>query len=134
MEKSYEILWKSSVENDDLRIQEILSKIENIDNFNLNGWNAIILAAFNHSMDALAVLIQNGANINSTNANGTSVFMYAKTKCLGTRDYEILDFLLANDADINHRDNKAGWTVLQYVQDAGDIHMVEYLKNNGAVI
>lgn len=120
--------------NDALLISEISPKIGNIDHFNRNGWNAIILAAFNHSVDALAILIQNGANINSTNVNGTSVFMYAKTKCLGTRDYEILDFLLANGADINHRDNKSGWTVLQYVQDAGDMHLAEYLKSNGAVI
>lgn len=134
MEKYYELLWTAAIENDALMIDEISPKIGNIDHFNRNGWNAIILAAFNHNEDALAVLIQNGANINCKNINGTSVFMYAKTKCLGTKDYKLLDFLLANGADINHRDNKLKWTVLQYVQDAGDMHMAEYLKNNGAVI
>jgi ankyrin repeat protein len=77
-------------------------------------------------------LLNNGANINSQNANGTSVFMFGKTKSLNTCKYDFLDFLITQGADINMRDKKRGWSVLQYVEEAGDMEMALFLKNNGA--
>lgn len=115
------------------KIREILPYIIDINKSNDKGWNAIIIAAFNHHLDILRFLIQNGADINSTNINGTSVFMYAKTKVLQNDNYEILDFLIENGADINTRDKKNNWTVLDYARSGNHAALIKYLLTKGAI-
>ena len=115
-----------------IELQNVLPQISDINKPNEKGWNAIILAAFNHHIEIIKLLLQNGADINSTNANGTTVFMYAKTKVLENNNYEILDFLLANGAAINVRDFKNNWTVLDYVKQTNHQPLINYLINKGA--
>ena len=115
-----------------IELQNVLPQISDINKPNEKGWNAIILAAFNHHLEIIKLLLQNGADINSTNTNGTTVFMYAKTKVLENNNYEILDFLLANGAAINARDLKNNWTVLDYVKQTNHQPLINYLINKGA--
>ena len=115
-----------------IELQNVLPQISDINKPNEKGWNAIILAAFNHHLEIIKLLLQNGADINSTNANGTTVFMYAKTKVLENNNYEILDFLLANGAAINVRDFKNNWTVLDYVKQTNHQPLINYLISKGA--
>jgi ankyrin repeat protein len=103
----------------------------NINYRNEKGWNAIIVACYGHFYDVVSVLLANGADINSTNYKGTTVFMYAKTKCLETSDYRFLDYLLLNGANINAEDNK-GLTVLDYVEILNNKQMIDYLITKGA--
>lgn len=126
------MLWRGAETNDLELLKKVVEEVEDINLLNEQGWNAIILAAYNHNLEALKFLLLHGADINSTNPKGTTVFMYAKTKCLNTDNFKILDFLLAKGADINAKDKKAGWTVLQYVREAQDLEMLDYLVKNGA--
>jgi ankyrin repeat protein len=130
--KCYEIFWEATARNDISAIKRVMDDIEDVSKENEHGWSAIIMAAYNQNRDVVELLLKNGVNINSTNAKGTSVFMYGKTKSLHTGVYDFLDFLLLHGADINARDKKKGWSVLQYVEEEGDIEMAEYLKKNGA--
>lgn len=129
---NHEILWSSIVEGDIDKTREFVEKVENIDKPNNRGWNAIIMAAYNQNKEAMHILVKHGANINSTNPKGTSVFMYAKTKSLENRNFAFLDFVLSLGANINLRDSKKNWTVLDYVKEIGDAEMVSYLMNKGA--
>lgn len=113
-------------------LQKIIKHINDINKPNNKGWNAIILAAFNHHLEVVKLLLQNGANINSTNTKGTTVFMYAKTKVVENGNYEILDFLLQQGADINARDKKNNWTVLDYVKQTNHQPLINYLISKGA--
>ena len=70
------------------------------------GWSPIIISSFNQNYEALKLLIDFGANVNDVGVNGTSVFMYAKTKML-TQDnpnIKILKLLLDRGADITKKD------------------------------
>ncbi len=125
-------LWAAS-ENGDIELaKQLIPEIPNINQPNDKGWNAIILAAFNHHLEIIKLLLQSGADINSTNANGTTVFMYAKTKVLENNNYAILDFLLQQGANINARDLKNNWTVLDYVKQTNHQPLINYLISKGA--
>lgn len=130
---SLDNLWHSIVDGDIHKTKEFVDKVDNIDQPNDKGWNAIIMAAYNQNKPALEILVEKGANINSTNPKGTTVFMYAKTKCLENRNFGFLDFVLSLGADINARDKKKNWTVLDYVKDIGDEEMISYLLSKGAI-
>lgn len=95
------------------------------------GWTALTMAAFNQHFEVVKFLIECGANVNHANLNGTTVLMYAKTKVLETGDYTLLDCLLEAGADVNLRDNKRDWTVLQYVQELKHTEMENYFIKNG---
>lgn len=83
---------------------EGLNYIAGVNDRNQIGWSPIIVAAYNGRLDFIRHLISLGANVNDTNIKGTSVLMYAKDYFLRTDDFEIIDFLLANGADINKTD------------------------------
>jgi methionyl-tRNA formyltransferase len=120
-------------ENGDLaKVLEVIDKVENINSYNDLGRNAIIMAAFNHHVSIVKLLLDNGAYINSINKNGTTVFMYAKTKVLDNNNYSFLDFLLSNGAKINLKDYKNNWTVLDYVKELKHDGLINYLINKGA--
>jgi len=106
----------------------------NINVTNEKGWTPLVMAAFNQHMETVKVLVDAGADVNHQSINGTTVFMYAKTKVLETGEYLLLDYLLQVGAEINTRDFKKEWTVLQYVQDIGHAEMERYLMDKGATI
>ena len=128
----YQKFWDACEIGDFNEVQDTIHQIQDINKPNPQGWNAIILAAYNHHLNIVKLLLQNGADINSTNANGTTVFMYAKTKVLENNYYTILDFLLANGAVINARDKKNDWTVLDYVKQTNHQPLINYLISKGA--
>lgn len=130
---SYELFWKACEAGDLSTVKSLASKIDDINMRNPHGWNAMILATYNHHLPLMAYLLDIGADINSTNPKGTTVFMYAKTKVFQNSNYEILDFLLDRGAEINKRDTVNNWTVLDYVKAKGDDRMVAYLEAKGAV-
>lgn len=81
---------------------------------NQNGWNPIIIASFFGHKEIIEILLSMGADINSININGTTVFMYAKDYCIKVQNIELLQFLLLKGADpfIEDFNNK---TVFDYV-------------------
>lgn len=75
-----------------------------------NGDNALILAARNNHHNAVALLINHDADINSTDQNGRSAIFYA----IGNQNLNTFKFLVEkNDINLNLKDNR-GNTPLIY--------------------
>jgi ankyrin repeat protein len=129
----YQEFWDACENGDIDKINKIVSQITDINKSNSKGWNAIILAAYNHNLEIVKILLKYGANINSINQNGTTVFMYAKTKVLENNNFALLDFLIESGSDINRKDFKNNWTVLDYVKQTNNHQLITYLINKGAL-
>lgn len=114
-------------------VKEILETNKlNIDNKSPEGWTGLIISCFNQQYEIAQFLIENRADVNATNAKGTSVFMYAKTPILqNPNNTQILELLLEEGAEINHLDsyNKS---VLDYVIEKGAFKLGKWLISRGA--
>ena len=128
------LLHDAATKGDTLSVLQLIGDGVEIDCVNEKGWSALVMAAFNQHLDTVKVIIDAGANVNHQSVNGTTVFMYAKTKILNTADYSILDYLLNKGAKINLRDFTKKWTVLQYVRNIKHAEMEQYLIDKGASI
>lgn len=103
-----------------------------IDAVSEEGWTGLIMACFNQNNDVAKYLVENGANVNAANQNGTTVFMYAKTPVQKKpQETELLSYLLAHGADINALDNRH-WTVLDYVIENNADELACWLVEQGA--
>lgn len=71
---------------------------------NLKGWSPNIVAAYNGNIDVVDHLLALGADINETNANGTSLLMYAASYARSSRDKTLFTHLLEKGADLQQRD------------------------------
>lgn len=93
-------------------------------------WTALVVAAFNHSEEVLTWLIENGADVNYQNENGTTVLMYAKTQYLnrGSCSYPLLDKLISSGALVGKLD-KSGKSVIDYCEQFGDHELASYFKS-----
>jgi len=115
-------------------VKDVLSLLPMVEHVDIkNEWSrtGLAIAVRNENFEISKILFKNGANVNATNRNGTTIFMYAKTPVLKTKNTEILSWLLNSGANINACDNW-GLTVLDYVEREGDISMQLWMKGNGA--
>mgnify|MGYP002243026718 FL=1 len=64
-----------------------------------HGWTLLMVAAYNNSIDVCRYLIEQGADVNARNFNGTTVLMYAKDAVLRTENYNLIDLFLENGAN-----------------------------------
>jgi ankyrin repeat protein len=126
----YTKFWDACTNDDVISLLDVIEHVNEIDKKNHLGWSGIIMAAFNHSLSVIPILLTYKANINDVNEKGTTVFMYAKTKCVN-KNFKILSYLIKNGADINLRDNKKGWTVLDYVYKSENISLISFIQKNG---
>jgi ankyrin repeat protein len=120
--------------NGDLDTVKVILKTYklNIGMISPEGWTGLIIACFNENFKIAKFLIENNADVNATNLNGTSVFMYAKTPVQQNQEnIKILVLLLNGGADINHLDsyNKS---VLDYVIDNGAFELGKWMISKGA--
>ena len=72
--------------------------------------------------------MENGAQINVQNNNGTTVFMYAKDAALRNKDYSIIDLCLHFKADPYIRDYSSK-DLFDYLQDQS-VDLADYIKKN----
>lgn len=84
--------------------KELLNGLCGVHDRNERGWSPIIIAAFHGNEEVVKYLLSVGADINSTNVNGTSVLMYAKEHAIKTGRRGVFDLLLAYGADMGHMD------------------------------
>ena len=131
---SLTLLLDAAANGDTLSVIQLIRDGVDVNCVNDKGWSPLVMAAFNQHLDNIKLLIDSGANVNHQSVNGTTVFMYAKTKVLNTEDYSILDYLLNKGAKINLRDFTKKWTVLQYVRNINHVGMEQYLIDKGASI
>tara|TARA_B100000963_G_scaffold361702_1_gene398804 strand:+ start:3510 stop:4676 length:1167 start_codon:yes stop_codon:yes gene_type:complete len=86
------------------RAEELLSHLCGVNDCDENGWSPLIIAAYSGNLKVMKFLVKSGANVNAVNNNGTSVLMYAKDFALKNKDKRGFDFLVQNNANINHQD------------------------------
>ena len=81
-----------------------LKHIAGIHDRNDRGWSPIIVAAYNGNVQAVEYLLNNGADVNDRNHNGTTALMYAKDFSLKFRDKKVFDLLMKFGADPELKD------------------------------
>ena len=91
------------------------------------GITELMMAAMNGDADAVASLINSGADVNATDAGNSTALMWSAPN--GNAD--IARILIANGADITARDNGNG-TALMRSAAAGNVEIVNLLLDNGA--
>ena len=96
------------------------------------GWTPLVVAAFHQQEAVIDALLSRGADVNATNRKGTTVLMYAKTALLNkpAADYAVLRKLIGAGADVGRCDQH-GRSIVDYVRDAGDSRLAEWLSRGG---
>lgn len=123
----YKKLWEACRTNDYDVLKDIFENSElDIELHNENGWNALIIAVYNNSIECVNLLIDYGANINASNYNGTTVLMYAKSSAIITHDHRVLNTLLKGAIDI-HKKDVYDKSVLDWLKDE-DTELYSLLK------
>jgi hypothetical protein len=79
----------------------------------LNGWTALMVAAFHGNTEAASWLISAGATLGHQNRRGKTALMYAKSHAEISGNLQIVEALLNAGADTAARDED-GLTVLDY--------------------
>ncbi len=110
-------------------LKELKQHGHNLTEKNTKGWDALIVAAYNEQAEVCKWLLQNGADVNSVNNNGTSVLMYSMTAACKSNRTDVMDLLLQNGASKEQEDYE-GISLLQYAKKYGNNHVIEYLENN----
>ena len=89
-----------------------------------------VLAIHNASPEVTKYLISRGANVNKIGAEECTPIMYE----VYMHNYENIEILLENGADINYQSQYDGYTSLHWASRKGDLEMVKLFINNGANI
>ena len=85
-----------------------------------------MIAAYNHSLESVDLLIKKGADVNAQNYNLTSVLMYAKSNSLISNSFKIIEKLIENGANIYLKDIY-GKNVIDWVKNENK-ELYEYFK------
>lgn len=112
----YNQLIEYSKLNDFENAKIIIKYIDKIDEIDRNGWTPLIIAAYNGAYDIVKLLLENNANPNAHNLNGTTVLMYAKDAYLKDKNLSIIKILLENGAIVLSVDI-FGKTIFDYIDD-----------------
>lgn len=106
-------------------VEKLYPFIYDIDERDVNGWSALMVAIYNHHIEIINFLLKNNAGLDIVNNNGTTSLMYAKEAALRTNDYTIIDKLIDTRNTVNVKDF-FGKTVLDYVESQ-DVKLYNYL-------
>lgn len=90
------------------------------------GWSPIIVAAYHGNFKVMQWLIQEGANVNDQNHNGTSVAMYYKEYMKNSSDYSGLSELIDLGMDLSLKDY-SGLTVFDYLKNDEEKDLLDYM-------
>ncbi|WP_312604564.1 formyltransferase family protein [Kosakonia cowanii] len=90
------------------------------------GWSPIIVAAYHGNLEVIKWLVDEGADINDTNYNGTTVAMYYKEYMKRTGNYSGLDVLLKLGSNLHIKDYR-GLSVFDYLKNDEDKELYDYM-------
>lgn len=109
--------------------ERALIEISNIEEQNTKGWTPLMVASY-HGHDMLVrILLERGANVNSTNFKGTSVLMYATSSAIRTNHTRILGEILAAGATSLHKDH-SGRTVFDYEENQSNPSVLDFIRRS----
>ncbi|HWA24553.1 MAG TPA: formyltransferase family protein [Lacunisphaera sp.] len=112
----YDRFWAACAGNRLDEVKLLAGLVPDLEVKSREGWTALIMAAYHNALDVVDFLLQQGADVNATNYNATSVVMYAKAGAVRDKSPDTLKRVLAAAPDLRHRDI-FGKTVLDYVID-----------------
>lgn len=104
--------------------KRIIHLVPNLEEFESNGWNPLIIASYYGSDKIVNLLLERGVNPNLTNLNGTTPLMYAKDAFLKNRNFRIIKLLIENGANIKAIDIYKK-NIFDYTDD---IELISFLK------
>jgi ankyrin repeat protein len=120
------LLYQAVVNNDTTTIQDLVGKGGNVNFVKQQGWvkvNLLITAVNKKNIEAVKVLLQNGADVNWEDGFNTTALMYAAS--IG--NIPIIKHLLDNGADIKHKD-KQGNDAISTAKQAKQNDVVKLLE------
>lgn len=97
-------------------IEHYSKLVRDINEIDKHGWNPIIRACFSGNLEAVLSIQKNGGNIHSTNLNGTTTLMYAKSAYELNKDLSLVKYILQKGVSPKNKDIK-GKTVMDYTND-----------------
>lgn len=121
------LLYKAVVSNDTTAIKDLVSKGANVNFIKEQGWvkvNLLVTAVNKKNIEAVKVLIQNGADVNWEDGFNTTALMYAASN---GNNMPIIKLLLDNGADIRHKD-KQGNDAISTAKQAKHNDVVKLLQ------
>jgi len=98
------------------RLESIIHRIPDINLKNRMSWNAIIIATYNGHLALVKFLVGAGADLASTNKNGTTLLMYALSHCEKSNDQSVFEYLCSLGADWTPVDTR-GKSVSDYISE-----------------
>ncbi|MGE5422261.1 MAG: ankyrin repeat domain-containing protein, partial [Ignavibacteriales bacterium] len=116
-EEQGRLLMAAAKKGDTEQIKQLIKGKADINYRNDKGETALMWTARNGDLMNTMVLIKMGANLNLGNKNGDNALLWA----LSYKKPNVVKILLAEGADVNVRDLKAGLTPLMYVALEGDM-------------
>jgi methionyl-tRNA formyltransferase len=106
-----------AIKDDDLNLVELYSSlVPEINDFDKNGWNPMIIACYRGNVKIVKILHKKGGDIFSKNLNGTTTLMYAKKSYLLSRDFSLMNYLIKNGVKVKEKDIHQK-TILEYTTD-----------------
>jgi len=96
-----------------LTVRKLAAQVTNVDLAGPSGRTGLAAAAAKNRIEIMRFLLEQGADPNKANANGTTPLMFAKTAAFAYGDCTAMRVLLDAGADKNARD-KNGLTALDY--------------------
>ncbi|RBJ82142.1 formyl transferase [Pseudomonas sp. MWU12-2534b] len=122
----YPMLWQASEHGDIDGIKTALEFVDDVDRRNGNGWSALIIAAYSGNLDAVELLLDNGASISVTGYNGTTPLMYAFSHYERSKDSRTFHAILKRGADTSVLDSR-GKAIKDYMVERGCIDLIGYV-------
>lgn len=84
-----------------------------IESKDVHGWSLLTIAVYNNNKQMVKWLVDEGADLNVINNNGTTLLMYAKDCFINTNDADIFDYLLEKGQSPYQKDYN-GLSLIEY--------------------
>ena len=100
------------------RAKELCLSHKIVESQDEHGWSALTVAVYNNNFEMVQWLLDEGADINVLNNNGTNLLMYAKNCYLNTKDPRIFELLLERGLQPTQKDYY-GKNLIDYCKEEG---------------